>query len=113
MIKVRFYRKVDGSVHMTMKGHAGAGPAGEDLVCAAATTLSYTAAQAVQFLYEQDMLAREPKIEIRDGDAVVIATPTRDSFAEVLHTFWVVQCGAHILACNYPRNVELEQFLGV
>jgi uncharacterized protein YsxB (DUF464 family) len=111
MIRIRFYKKVDGSVHLTMKGHAGAGPVGEDLVCAAATMLAYTVAQAVQFHDEQEMLTREPKIDIRDGDAVVIATPTKDGYAAVLHTFWVAQCGAHILACNYPRNVRIEQFL--
>lgn len=110
MIFVRFYKKQDnGSIHMTIKGHAGAAPKGEDLVCASATMLAYTAAQAIQFMHEQGgMLKRKPKIDIKEGCATVIATPTEEGYAEVLHTFWVVQCGIHILAHNYPQYVTLE-----
>lgn len=109
MIQMKFYQKPgNGSIHMTIKGHSGTAPRGEDLVCSAATMLAYTVAQAVQFLFEQDKLKTKPKIRILDGDAVVIATPKDEAYAQVLHTFWVAQCGAHVLAHNYPRNVKLE-----
>ena len=108
MITAKFSKADDGSIRMVLKGHAGAAPKGEDLVCAAATTLAYTAAQAVRFLHQQGKLKRAPKIDIRDGSATVIATPTRDGYAEVLHSFWVVQCGIHLLACNYPAHIQLE-----
>ena len=109
MITARFYQKPsNGSIHMTLKGHADAAPKGEDLVCSAATMLAYTVAQAVQFMYEQDKLKKKPKIHIKDGEATIIATPTEDGFAEALHTFWVAQCGVHVLAHNYPGNVTLE-----
>lgn len=109
MIKARFYQKPSqGSIHMTLKGHAGAAPKGEDLVCSAATMLAYTVAQAVQFLNEQGMLQRDPKVHITDGSATIIATPTEEGYALVLHTFWVAQCGIHVLQHNYPQYVELE-----
>ena len=109
MITARFYQKpYAGSIHMTMKGHAETAPQGEDLVCAAATTLAYTVAQAVQFYYEDGKLVKKPKIHIRDGEARVIATPTEEAYAEVLDNFWVGQCGLHVLRHNYPRNVTLE-----
>lgn len=108
MIQARFYKKDDGSIHMTLKGHARAAPKGEDLICASATMLAYTVAQAVQFFHEQGDLAKPPKIDIRKGSATVIATPKADSYAQVLHAFWVVQCGIHLLAHNYPSHVELE-----
>ena len=109
MIIARFYQKPsNGSIHMTLKGHADSAPKGEDLICSAATMLAYTVAQAVQFMYEQDMLKRKPKIRIKNGGATIIATPTEDAYAEVLHTFWVAQCGIHVLHHNYPHNVELE-----
>ena len=50
----------------------------------------------------------KPKIKIREGKAVIIAKPKEDYMAEVLHTFWVAQCGAHVLACNYPDFVSLN-----
>ena len=109
MIIARFYQKPgNGSIHMTIKGHAQTAPKGEDLICASATMLAYTVAQAVQFMYEQDKLRKKPKIRIKDGEAIIIATPTDEGYAEALHTFWVAQAGIHVLAHNYPRNVKLE-----
>ena len=109
MITARFYCKPSqGSIHMKLQGHAEAAPKGEDLICASATMLAYTVAQAVQFLHEQGQLKKKPKIHIEDGEATIIATPTEEAYAEVLHTFWVAQCGIHVLAHNYPQNVVLE-----
>lgn len=109
MITVRFYCKPSqGSIHMTMKGHAGAAPKGEDLVCSAATMLAYTVAQAVQFMHEQGQLKKKPKISIKEGEATIIATPTEEGYAMALHTFWVAQCGIHVLQHNYPKFVTLE-----
>ena len=109
MITVRFYQKpAHGSIHMTVRGHADAAPKGEDLVCAAATMLAYTVAQAVQFMFESNQLKMKPKIHFDDGEAVIIATPTEDAYAEALHTFWVAQCGVHVLSHNYPTHVKLE-----
>ena len=109
MIVAKFYQKPDnGSIHMTLKGHAGTAPKGEDLVCSAATMLAYTVAQAVQFLFENGHLKKKPKIKIKDGEATIIATPTEEGYAPVLHTFWVAQCGIHVLQHNYPQNVKLE-----
>lgn len=109
MITAKFYQKPDnGSIHMTLKGHAKAAPYGEDLICSAATMLAYTVAQAVQFMYEQGKLKKKPKISLREGNATVIVTPKEDDYAEALHTFWVAQCGIHVLQHNYPQNVKLE-----
>ena len=109
MIFARFYCKPsNGSIHMTLKGHADTAPKGEDLVCSAATMLAYTVAQAVQFMYEQGQLKQKPKISIKDGAATIIATPTEEGYASVLHTFWVAQCGIHVLQHNYPKAVQLE-----
>lgn len=109
MITAKFYQKNrDGSIHMTLQGHAGAAPRGEDLVCASATMMAYTVAQAVQFMFEQGMLKKKPKIDIKQGSAVVIAIPAEECRAEVLHAFWVAQCGVHVLARNYPQHVRLE-----
>ena len=109
MITARFYQKPsNGSIHMTLKGHAKAAPYGEDLICASATMLAYTVAQAVQFMYENGKLKKKPKISLTEGNATIIATPNEETYAEALHTFWVAQCGVHVLAHNYPQNVKLE-----
>lgn len=109
MITAKFYRKPDnGSIHMTLKGHAASAPFGEDLICSAATMLAYTVAQAVQIMYEQDKLEKKPKISLKEGNATIVVTPKEEDYAEALHTFWVAQCGIALLAHNYPQNVKLE-----
>ena len=114
MIIAKFYQKPkDDSIHMRLQGHAKAAPKGEDLICASATMMAYTVAQAVQFMFEQGMLKKKPKIFIKNGEAVVIATPQKECRAEVLHAFWVAQCGVHVLARNYPQHVKLEHLKDV
>lgn len=106
MIHTKFFQK-DGRVCMEMQGHAMTAPKGEDMVCAAATMVVYTLAQAVQFLYEQGRLREQPKIQMVDGYAYITASPKEDSSAETLMTFWVAQAGAYVLEHNYPRAVSL------
>ena len=109
MIKIHLWQERDkGSIHMKVKGHANTAPKGADLVCASATMLVYTVAQAMMFMHEQGQLLEKPRIMIREGKAIVSAKPKEDYFAEVLHTFWVAQCGAHTLAMNYPEAVSLN-----
>ena len=96
-----------GSVQMEMQGHAMTAPKGEDLVCAAATMVVYTLAQAVQFLYEQDRFLGKPKMQIVDGYANIVAYPKPNATAETLMAFWVAQAGAYVLERNYPGAVSL------
>lgn len=107
MIRAKFYTK-DDSIHMSLKGHAGAAPIGEDLICASATMMAYTVAQAVQFMQDAGKLKKKPKIYLRSGRANIIVTPKEEDYAEALHTFYVAQCGIHLLAHNYPEHVKLE-----
>ncbi|MBQ5642277.1 MAG: ribosomal-processing cysteine protease Prp [Bacteroidaceae bacterium] len=108
MIEIKFYSDSRGGIHMTLHGHASAAPKGEDLICAACTTLAYTAAQAVKDMYVLGKLIKSPKIKIRRGKAKIIATPKEESLAEALQVFRTVQCGAKVLAHNYPKYVRLE-----
>ena len=108
MIEMKFFRgHEDGSVHMEFRGHAGTAPKGEDLLCAAATMVAYTAAQAVQFLHEQGKLRCRPKLMLEDGFASIVAHPKKETEAETLLVFWVAQAGAYVLRCNYTQNVSL------
>ena len=108
MIKISFWQEDDGSVHMKVKGHANTAPKGQDLVCASASMLVYTVAQAMTYMYEQGYLKEKPKLKMREGKASVVAKPKEDYRAEVLHSYWTAQCGAHVLAKNYPEAVGLN-----
>ena len=108
MVKISFWKEEDGSIHLKVKGHANYAPKGEDLICASASMLVYTVAQAVSFMHDQGYLEEKPKINMREGKASVSARPKEEYRAEVLHTYWTAQCGAHVLAKNYPEYVGLN-----
>lgn len=108
MVKIHFWREPESkAICMTVKGHARTAPKGADLVCASATMLVYTAAQAIRYMYKQGY-TEKPRIKIREGNTKISVVPKDDYYAEVLHAFWVVQCGAHVLAHNYPEAVSLN-----
>ena len=109
MVKIHFWKdNENGSIHMKVKGHAATAPKGEDLVCASASMLVYTVAQAMMFYHEQGYLKEKPKIKMREGKASISVVPKEAYYAEALHTFWVAQCGAHVLSKNYPDYVGLN-----
>lgn len=111
MITAEFKADKDaGSISLRMSGHAGAAEAGKDIICAAASILAYTVAQAMQFMHEQGGLQEKPRIQLSDGDAIIAAKPNPDSYAEALHTFFVAQIGFHLLSHNYAQYVRLKSF---
>lgn len=107
MILAKMERRLDGSVRLELGGHARAAPKGQDLVCAGATTLAYTAAQVARSAYDGGKLARKPKIALAEGKALVIATPTEDARKELEQAFEVVGLGLEMLSHNYPHCIQL------
>lgn len=111
MIRVEFYAdRSSGAVSLKMEGHAGTAKKGEDIVCAAASMLAYTLAQAVLWQYDDHNLRKRPRVEMREGECIICAKPKDECYNLVLHTFWVVQVGFFLLAGKYPKNVELKSF---
>ncbi len=109
MITAEFHN--DGKkISLRIKGHAEAAKEGEDIICASASMLAYTAAQTLQFLWAEGGLKRKPITEIGKGVARIEAIPQKNSYTEALHTFFVVQVGFHLLSHNYPQFVELISF---
>ena len=111
MILSKFYCSADGSLHMRAQGHDGAGPKGQDLVCAGVSALTETLARAVERLYFQGMLRRCPRVELYEGNAEIIAAPKEPFRKEVAMVFWTVQNGIAELAASFPGNVTLEEAL--
>lgn len=109
MITVRFERK-DDILSMSLKGHAGAAVKGHDIICAAASILCYTAAQVMQFMFEEQELSEKPDIFLEEGNSHVIAKPKEEHYNECVHAFFVVQAGYALLARSYPKYIELISF---
>ena len=92
---------------LTVKGHAGSGEKGHDLVCAAASILVYTLAQSVMGA-ELERKVRDVKVKANEGDAEIRCTPVH-AFKNVMTLIYDSVCvGFDILAQQYPENIKYE-----
>ena len=109
MIKASFtYQKEAGTIALKVEGHAGMAEKGHDIICSAASILTYTIAQYLRYVDRQKGLRKKPKIEMKDGDALIVAKPTEEYMGEVLNAFFVAEVGFSLLSQNYPQFVELK-----
>ena len=90
MIRVRA-----GERRITVSGHAGYAPAGQDIVCAAVSALTYALAG---YLEETGQAARS---DIRRGYADIEGAEGCGA------AFALVRCGMEQLATAYPGCVEM------
>lgn len=109
MINASFtYQKDEGIISLKVNGHAGMDDKGHDIICSAASILTYTVAQYLQYVDKQGGLREKPEIDIKEGDALIVAKPTEEYVGEVLNAFFVAEVGFSLLAHNYPQFVELK-----
>lgn len=90
-------------------GHARSAPKGEDLVCCAASTLIYTAAQSALDLYEQGALRQFPDTILDSGNAQVAALALPETIEKVAQMFRTVATGFDMLARQYPEYLVYRE----
>ena len=100
MIEVVYDRNVP---KLTVKGHAGTAPAGEDLVCAAASILVCTLADMERLERIGDHAVRFVK-----GDSEVSTIPLPGMRSSVLEVYDAVCNGFAILQQHEPGAVKYE-----
>ena len=98
---------------MHVRGHASYAPKGEDLVCAAASSLAITAGSAARMFWTQGFLKRAPVVLLCDGNALVVVTPEEECLDSVAMAFWTIQAGFFELEQRYPQYVEMVHVLKV
>lgn len=85
---------------MQVSGHAGYGPAGSDIVCAAASILTATA--QVEMYRITGFRAED------DGETVdMCCTPTPAECGRVFQALDIIANGFRLLAGQYPENVSV------
>lgn len=111
MIQVSFSEARDRNVlSLRLQGHAGQAPHGFDLVCAAASILTYTAAQVACDMFSDGKLASQPCLRLKKGDALVVVRPKAEFYDEALYALYIAQVGFFLLSRNYPQYVRLSAF---
>ena len=93
-----------------ISGHANAVTSSTDPVCASASILALTLAQLVQFSYEEGKLRKKPDIQIADGRTSIVCEPKMDAFGELLHAYYCIEVGFHLLSRNCRDYVKLIPF---
>ncbi len=104
MITVIYHRKFH---RLSMKGHAGSAEHGHDLVCAAASILAITLANAVLNMAECGQV-RDPKVELEAGMGDVSCRTIHKYEAPVTLIFDTICAGFELLASEHPDNIHYE-----
>ena len=107
MIRAEYDRK---GLCLTVQGHGG-GEYGEDIVCAAASILTYTLASMIRdFLSDLERLGRrwvrKMEVSLREGDAVISCREVHGSRAVLELIFESVCEGFRLLQEQYPDRVK-------
>ena len=104
MIQVTYHRQYN---RVTVEGHAGSGPEGHDLVCAAVSALALTLAGNVSHMEAQGAVY-SVTINLKDGNAEIQCTPYRRYKDSVAQFYRAVCVGFELLATKYPENIFYE-----
>ena len=104
MINAVYHRKFHS---LSVSGHAYSGDPGHDLVCAAASILTYTLAASVANMSAEKQV-RDSKIQINPGMAEVSCKTAHKYEAIVTLIFDTVCAGFDLMARDYPDNINYE-----
>lgn len=93
------------TLELEIEGHAEHGKQGEDIVCAAVSTLFYTLGEA---LYQsQDMLFSPPVFKDEAGKGYLKCVPKPEYTGNITRTYWTVLTGMALVEKNYKKNIKL------
>ena len=107
MMEVTYHRR---RLRMTAVGHAGYAPAGQDIVCAAATMLMHTLGANVRHLHRgNSRRCYAVRVRLHPGFAWVEVQPRYDGRIVATILFDTVANGFRVLAKSYPKHVSFTQ----
>lgn len=94
------------SLELKVEGHAHHGKKGEDIVCAAISTLFYTLGEALS--QSEDMMTGPVVFDDKDGNGYIKCSPREEYIGNVTRTYWTILVGMELVANNYPDNVTFK-----
>lgn len=102
MINVTYHRLFN---RVTVEGHAGNGPKGHDLVCAAVSAIALTLAGNVSYMESQEAV-HGVIIKLDEGNAEIQCTSYRRYKDSVEQIFRAICVGFELLSTKYPENIS-------
>lgn len=103
MIDITFKPK---NYELEIKGHAGHGKKGKDIVCSAVSVLFYTLGEN---LYEASgMLLEAPIFKDEEGEGYISCIPKKEYEPNISLIYWTILNGMKMVADNYKKNVKFR-----
>lgn len=103
MININFTPE---TLTLEIEGHANHGKKGEDIVCAAISTLFYTLGEVLNCSLE--MLENPPTFKDEDGKGILRCKPKEEYNANIVLSYRAILIGMELVASNYPKNVTFK-----
>ena len=103
MINITFH---PDTFELKVEGHADHGKKGEDIVCAAISTLFYTLAEAL--CQSEEMMTAPLSFDESDGEGYIRCFPKEEYMGNISRTYWTILVGLQLVAHSYPTNVTFE-----
>lgn len=112
MIKAKFeVNEAQRKLTLKVKGHAGYGDMGHDLICSAASILCYTLAQKLKTEHDYGFTKYQPTLHLKAGNTnISVRVKDDDSFNRIMENFCFAQTGFQLLAHNHPEHVDVTLF---
>ena len=98
------YTKAENKV--VIRGHAGAGKKGEDIVCAGLSALANTLAANVRHWANFKKLIGEPKTFLQEGFGEISCNPKPKYELSVKQVFAAICAGFELCAVSAPDHVK-------
>ena len=103
MINITFNAK---TLELKIEGHANYGKKGEDIVCAAVSTLFYTLGEC---LMQSERMLKSPVVfKDKDSKGFLRCKPKKEFEGNIARTYWTILTGMELVANNYPQNVNFK-----
>ncbi len=99
---------------MTADGHAGAGEAGKDIVCAAVSVLMDTLCDSLLFAADTKSIY-DPQIQREGGHySIAVYMPEKQTYegVEMYSVFATILRGLRLVEEAYPEYVQIQTLLG-
>lgn len=110
MIQVDFQMSRDKKLFsLHLEGHSGMADSGKDIICAAASIITYTIADAVFALWKENKLRRAPVVNLHKGKAFIVFSPKRLHYKEAINLFSFAISGYRLINSEYPNYLNITR----
>lgn len=101
------YRENTKRFRLEIDGHAGQATHGNDIVCSAVSTLTYSAAQVVQVMAANGYCSNSPTVDLESGKAVIdLVCENEEEYNKMRLTTLFLVAGFALLQKQYPKYVK-------